>query len=271
MDFTQPVFYVNAVSHSGLAAAARMARRTGHDKQAEAWEREARALQAAWRRAFAQDTAGPGQVEDDHTFIFSLWPAELAPPEAYQRLLERRWADRRDAAGGFRAKPPGTYFDLAEAHQWLRLGQPDRVWSTLEWFWDHQSAPGLYTLWEGAGEENTFDMWRGVRGWVAPDHVTPHYWSAAEMLLLQLAMLAEVHGEQGAQTLVVGAGAPGEWLGRKLDFSGVWTSAGMVGWSWDGAEVTVTLTEAAGSLPIRLGPAFPPGTPVRRLVVPARG
>ncbi len=110
MDFTQPVFYVNAVSHSGLAAAARMARRTGHDKQAEAWEREARALQAAWRRAFAQDTAGPGQVEDDHTFIFSLWPAELAPPEAYQRLLERRWADRRDAAGGFRAKPAGHLF-----------------------------------------------------------------------------------------------------------------------------------------------------------------
>lgn len=59
--------------------------------------------------------------------------------------------------------PLWTYFDLAETHQWLFLDRLDRTWATLNWFWDHQSSPGLYTWWEGKGEENSFGRWTRVR------------------------------------------------------------------------------------------------------------
>ncbi len=257
MDFAQPVFYVNAVSYSGLVAAAQMARRLGHDAKADAWEQEAAALRDAWRRAFLSGSVGQEQVEDDHTFVFSLWPAELAPPDAYAQLLERRWATRRDASGAFRQRPAGTYFDIAEAHQWLRLGRPDRAWSTLNWFWDQQSMPGLFTLWEGASEKDTFNLWKRARGWVAPTYVTPHYWSSAEMLLLQLSMLVEVEGEGKSRTLVVGAGVPKDWLSRPIHVAGVWTSLGKTEWSWKGGQVSVVLPKSAKGIPIRLGAAFP--------------
>src|SRR5690606_33940447 len=110
-----------------------------------------------------------------------------------------------------------TYFTLAEAHQHLRLGRPDRAQQIIDLFASRQPAPGLYTFWEGVGEENSFGLWARTRGWARPPHVTPHYWAAAEMLLLQLAMLAYRDGD----TVVVGAGITPNQLGSELSVEGV--------------------------------------------------
>jgi hypothetical protein len=267
MDWQRPVFYVNAVTVAGLESASRMAARLGHAPEAAAWAREAGDLRLAWRLAFAAAPSLDPERNNDRTAIAGLWPGEVAESAPFGKLLEERWARTRlEPSGAFRESPLWTYFALAEAHQWLRLRRPERAWSTMTWFWDHEPAPGLYTLWEGDGEENSFGLWRGTRGWVQPGGVTPHYWSAAEMLLLQLAMLAEVEGPSAERVLTIGSGVPASWFHQPFSVSGIGTSAGPVAWSWNGRVVTV---RTAADLPVQLGPSFPADAKLR--VVQASG
>ncbi|NEQ30842.1 MAG: hypothetical protein F6K04_07550 [Leptolyngbya sp. SIO4C5] len=183
MDHHRPVLYVNAVSYAGLVRAADFAERIGQMELSRQWRSQAEALQTAWHSAFH-----PPKSHNERTYISGLWPTEIAAqqPDAFRAGLEKRWQQQRDRQGNLLETPLWTYFTVAEAHQWLLLGQPERVWQTLAWFWQHQASPGLYTWWEGEGEENTSGLWQQIYGWVDPPHVTPHYWTAAEMLLLQL-------------------------------------------------------------------------------------
>jgi hypothetical protein len=259
MDWERPILFVNAVSHLGLREAARIAYRLGQAEEAGRWEALAVRIAEAWRAAFT--TLGPDspEVRNDRTAIIGRWPSGIAEPEPYRALLERRWQEARTAEGGFRRHPLWTYFDLAEAHQWLRLGRADRAHATLDWFARHQPAPGLHTYWEGDGEENSFGLWQHVRGNLRPRSVHPHYWSSAESLLLSLEMLA--YAEAGPEpVLVLGAGVQRDWLARPIRVQGIGTAAGAVGWAWDGkGRLTV---EAPAGLALRPGPAFPPGTEV---------
>jgi hypothetical protein len=153
MDDHFPLLFVNAVSYRGLIAAASFAERNNHDSSAAYWRAKAEELQQAWIDAFK-----PPESLNSRTYICGLWPTWIATfnkDQFYQGLL-KRWTDLRDTKGRFRDKRLWTYFDIAEAHQWLFLGQPDRVWSTLNWFWNNQASPGLYSWWEGNGETNTY-------------------------------------------------------------------------------------------------------------------
>ena len=200
MDWQRPVLFVNAVSYAGLLSAARLADRLDHSDQAEQWRKEASEIQTAWQRALR-----PPQTDNARTYIAALWPSEIARPvqEEFAGVLQARWSRSWDAKGNPVSRPLWTYFTVAEAHQWLRLGQPDKAWITLSWFWANQMSPGLYTWWEGNGEENSFGLWQQIRGWVKPTCVTPHYWTAAEMLLLQLEMLGYVDLTGGDRKSVV--------------------------------------------------------------------
>jgi hypothetical protein len=265
MDWHRPVFYVNGVSYLGLVHASELARSLGHAEEAQRWDRTAEEIRERWRAAFLNPRMD-GDRRNDRTAIVGLWPADIADPLPYSQLLEERWVERRfGGSGGFKQRPLWTYFDLAEAHQWLRLGRPERAWQTLEWFWDRQPAPGLFALWEGDAEENSARLWQQTRGWVQPKGVTPHFWSSAEMLLLQLAMLVEVEGSPVSGTLVIGPGVPRSWLARPFRVGPIGTAAGPVEWSWTGSQVTVS---APAELPVRLGPAFPTGTPITVSVRP---
>jgi hypothetical protein len=168
---------------------------------------------------------------------------------------------KRDTEAGFRRNPLWTYFEIAEAHAWLLAGRPDRAWATLHWFWDHQASPGLYTWWEGDKEVDQFGRWEEVRGWVNAPHVTPHYWAAAEMLLLQLDMLVYVDQGENEPVVIVGAGIPPAWLARPMIVQGARTSVATVDWTWSGREMTVTVRGCRCQ--VRLGPAFAPDTPLR--------
>jgi len=181
--------------------------------------------------------------------------------DAYQGKLEARRAASHDEQDLIKGRPSWTYFNLAEAHQWLPLGQPAKVWNDLRWFWNNQTSPGLYTWWEGSGEENTFHRWEQARGWVTPPHVTPHYWTAAEMLLLQLDMLAYVEPGDGKPVLVIGAGVPAAWLDKAVSVEDLPTRLGKVDWSWEKGKLTVKLRDFKGE--VRLGPAFPSSTKLK--------
>lgn len=257
MDHHRPLLFVNAVSYRGLLDAASLADRVNQLADAKRWRDAAAELKRAWEKAFK-----PPESENDRTYISSLWPTWVAATQTDALLqgLQARWTKLRDAQGEFRNTPLWTYFDIAEAHQWLFLDQPDRVWTTLRWFWDHQASPGLYTWWEGKGEENTFHLWERVRGWVNPPHVTPHYWTAAEMLLLQLDMLAYTDKAVSEPTVVVGAGIPETWLNQPMRIQGLPMLNGQVDWSWDGKQVYVKIR--GEKVNVQLGPLFPFNTPL---------
>ncbi len=255
MDWHRPLLFVNAVSYRGLRDAAALAARLGHADDATRWRDRAAALQQSWKAAFEADTQN-----NDRTYIAGLWPTWVADASKplLQARLQQRWLSRRDARGNFKQEPPWTYFDVAEAHQWLMLDRPENARQTLDWFWRNQSSPGLYTWWEGTPASS--HRWVGIRGWVKPNPVTPHYWTASEMLLLQLSMLGYIDQSSGGNTLVIGAGIPAEWLGRQMSVSGLSLPRGPVDWRWDGAAMHVYVNDP--SLKVRLGLAFAPNTPL---------
>jgi hypothetical protein len=186
----------------------------------------------------------------------SLWPTWIVPPQfaPFRAGLQQRW-DGEHGQGSYPQRPLWTYFTHAEAHQWLFLQRPDIVWKTLRYFRANQCSPGLYSWWEGEGEENTFGLWPQVRGWVKPPHVTPHYWTASESLLLHLDMLAHVDESGDTDTLVVGAGVPPEWIGKPMSVTGLPTSAGVVDWCCEGNEAVVTVHGDVRP-PVRPGPSL---------------
>lgn len=258
MDHHRPLLFVNAVSYRGLLSAAALAERQSHRKEAARWRKRAAELQGAWAKAFK-----PPGSENSRTYISGLWPTWVASAhrDGFRQGLDERWSKLRTPDGAFRETPLWTYFEVADAHQWLFLGDPERTWKTLRWFWDHQASPGLYTSWEGKGEENTFGLWEDVRGWVNPPHVTPHYWTAAETLLLQIDMLAYVDESASEATIIIGAGIPAEWLNRSMSVRGLATRLGEVDWKWDGRTMQVTVRGMKCAA--RLGAGFPPNTPVK--------
>jgi Gpi18-like mannosyltransferase len=248
MDHHRPLLYVNAITYRGLLDAAALAERLGHTAEAAQWQTTAANLQQAWKAAFQTAEAG-----NERTYISALWPSWVALPESEGVVagLEERWQSRRTADGRFRDRPLWTYFEVAEAHQWLYLNRLDRLWPTLNWFWDNQTTAGLYSWWEGSGEENSFNQWPRVRGWVDPPYVSPHYWTTAEMLLLQLDML--VHTTSSG-AVVIGAGVPPDWLDSPLHAGPIPTPTGSVEWHWDGETLAVHLT--GPPVEIQPGPSF---------------
>jgi hypothetical protein len=224
MDHHHPLLFVNAVSYRGLLSAAELADRMNAKEKAEQYRAAAKELQQAWIRGFHTK-----ERDNERTFISALWPTGIGTPVSGE---VREALAARDP---LKEPPLWTYFTIAEAHQWLRLGEPEKAWTTMRWFWDHQASPGMYTWWEGSGEENTFHRWEQVRGWISPPYVTPHYWSAAEMLLLQLEMLTYLDGD----TLVIGAGVQKEWLEKKIVVKGLPFGGKKVDWEWDGKRLKV--------------------------------
>jgi hypothetical protein len=242
MDFCRPASYITAVSCQGLRGAASLARRLKHDEEAARWLAAARRLQQAW--------LDEPQWNESRTYISALWPTWVAAGDkaGYRRhLLEN---------SNPQSYEPWTYFSAAMTHQWVLLDDSGRVWQNLEWFWKKQTSPGLYTWWEGTGEENTFHLWEGVRGWTNPPYVTPHYWTAGEVLALQVEMLAYVDPSGPESVLVIGAGVPRSWLARPMEVRGLPTCLGTVDWSWTGGRLQTTVY--GGRPAIRAAEVFSP-------------
>jgi hypothetical protein len=156
--------------------------------------------------------------------------------------------------------PRFTQLAIARAHQWLYLGKPEKTWEILYWLFAQQASPGMYTWWENRQDDSGFHLWKNYRGWVKPPHVTPDYWSAAEMALLQLDMLAYVKEEGAKPTLVIGGGVPTTWLSKPMSVQGVVTRLGTVNWNWDGQRLSFSVSGAHRAFDTQPGPNFPAGS-----------
>src|SRR4029079_3538575 len=95
-------------------------------------------------------------MRDPRTFATALWPSGVIDTGDGRARLLAALAEHHAAAWAASCKPREwplwTYLDIAEAHQWLLLGRPDTAWSTLRWYWQHQTSPGLSPRW-GDDEE----------------------------------------------------------------------------------------------------------------------
>lgn len=251
MDWHFPILYVNGVSYRGLMDAARLAEQRGERGRAERWRSAAEGLRRAWNLALISP-----EQDNPRTLISGIWPTFVVTDDTrFEKALNQGWEAERTKEGGFQKQPLWTYFDLAQAHQWLYLAKPERAWSTLKWFWKASPALGLYTQWESKGGDDTFGGWSQIRGWVDLPPITPHYWSAAEMLSLQLAMLAYYDSRPEVNTLVIGSGIPHSWFDHPMRVAGLITAAGRIDWEWDGNTISV---HAYGNpVKVRLGPQFP--------------
>jgi hypothetical protein len=259
VDWHRPLLFVNAVSYRGLVNAAELAARLARREEHEAWQSCAAGLRQAWSQAF--DTS---ESDNERSYIGALHPTwVVAQPDPFAAKLAQRRARTHDQEDTLKERPLWTYFTVAEAHQWLALGQPERTWKDLRWFWANQASPGLFSWWEGNGEENTFGRWQEIRGWVTPPHVTPHYWTAAEMLLLQLDMLVCLDESGDLPRLIVGAGIPPSWLEQPqpLRVEGLSTRLGPVDWQWTKGRVNARLK--GWKCEVKLGPGFPADTVLR--------
>ena len=87
-----------------------------------------------------------------------------------------------------------------------------------------------------------------------PPHVTPHYWTAGEILALQVEMLAYVDESGREPVLVIGGGVPKPWVGKPMRVRRAADERGPGGLELEGRE-----DAGYGPRPrpkIRVGPAF---------------
>jgi hypothetical protein len=225
----RPILYVNATAYAGLRSAVAFYSRINRRPESERISSAASVLQLAWNQSAAK------RIEPD------AWTAATGPhpswiaedPKTWQTLLlaARTAAHATNEAPKIRPENPTRL--ATEAHQWLLLGDPARAWRDLNWFWSNQVSPDLYSWWEGSGDEDFPERWEGVRGWVMPPYLSPQFGTAAEIALLQLAMLAYADESTAMPILVVGAGVPREWLEDPIRVETLQTAHGPVTWTWD--------------------------------------
>ncbi|BAU66910.1 hypothetical protein STA3757_43160 [Stanieria sp. NIES-3757] len=255
----------SVMSYRALNDAATLAERLKQIDDAQHWRSQAEQLKTAWQEAKKRDFS---------SFPKGLWSSWIddSEPSLITQALQQSWEESRDSKGAFLQAPQSLNTAIAEAHQWLMLERPERVWATLKWFWQNQASPGLYTWGDHLNQPNenpipkSFSKWHRFRGWLNPSSLTPHYWTSAEMLLLQLDMLTYVDHSATSPTLIIGAGMPSEWLEQPISVKEQLVEGNLINWTWDGKQVNVEIQ--GETMNVKVGSVFPTETPVNIKILP---
>jgi len=252
MDLHFPILYINAISYRGLIQASRIALKLNKPDMSSQYIEKANKIKSAWLKGFGQE-----KYDNERNFMISVWPSWITN-KSYNLFVEKIVKQRQDlwSNGIPKERPLWTYFAVSEAHQWLFLDKPELTWETIHYFWNNQCSPGLYSYWEGNGEENSFKQWEHYRGWLKPKYVTPHYWTASEMTLLQLDMLAYFDESGNEPVLVIGSGIPKNWTDQKMKVENYKTKFGTVSWYYEKNSLKVILQGAKIKYKVRAGVSF---------------
>ncbi len=270
----------NVISYRALLDAATLADRLKQPESAKLWRSQAENLKAVWQKDNPISTQANQQpkskikLPEFSAFTDGLWPSGIAEGDrvALTQVFQKRWAGLKDKSGAFTPASPSIQANIAEAHQWVLLDQPEWVWQALKWTWQNQASSGLYT-WSGDRNElsdnalpNSFSQWQRLRGRVSATQLTPHYWTSAEMLLLQLDMLTCVDRSTTPSTLIIGAGIPKDWLSKSISVKGQLIEGNLIDWAWDGKQMNVQIK--GEPLKVKLSSVFPNGTSLKSEVLP---
>ncbi len=238
MDHHFPTFWVNGFAWLGLTRAAWAAGEVG--EVGACFVQAAAGIRKSLER-ITEEQFG----RNDRDVVCSIWPTGWADPRdpRIQERFDDWWARVRHPHGAMHHEPLWTYFEVGEAHNYLLLGQRERVWSVLEHFLTTHSAPGLYCYPEGERDENSASLlWQRTRGWDQIRFVTPNLWTSAELFLLLRDVLVREDGDR----LVIGSGVPLLWMDAPFSIRNLPTRFGPVSFSYEpvGHRVTLEMDQA---------------------------
>ncbi len=259
--------HATAFTQAGYAAAARIARALGHEDQATLWNEYAEKMETAWNSALgarsnnrevlswgarAIDWLGDdlmlnmrvlaqsrGQTVGCFTCSYyfdqsALWPTWVGARS--RATLATTFAEKHAADWGTppvqRHAEPAVA--VALAHQLLYAGNTRAARERLDWFLSHTQSPQLAQWGSSAYNETPRGAWAHLRAMPSAEHIIePHYMTAAEVLLLQLDMLAYVR-PGNKPTLVIASGSAPSWRSSPSKVGPIYTELGPVCWQWDG-------------------------------------
>ncbi len=212
--------WVNQWALCGLTQAALAAEALGQLSDATAYRAEAAALRKALQ---AYANTHPKYFSYARTMNSVVWPTRAWSKEAIEAAFDTFWQVTREQDGHYLPEPYWLYFELAQAHNALLLGNRQRAWQVLDYRLQHQDLPGLYGFREGrdgVGTENAVDgvtLVKQLRGCQEFECITPHGWSQSEFWLLQRAMLVTEDDDNQVRLF---AGIPQSWLdtGQPISF-----------------------------------------------------
>ena len=270
----------NSISYRALLNAAALADRLKQPESAKLWRSQAEKLKAVWQKDNPISTQANQQPKSKapqpqfSAFTDGLWPTDIAEGDraALTQVFQKRWAGLKDKSGAFKPASPSIQTNIAEAHQWVLLDQPEWAWQALKWTWQNQASSGLYT-WSSDRDElsdkalpKSFSQWQRMRGRVNSNQLTPHYWTSAEMLLLQLDMLTYIDRSTSTSTLIIGAGIPKDWLSKSISVKGQLIEGNLIDWNWDSKQMNVQIK--GETMKVNIGSVFSDGTPIKVEILP---
>ncbi|MGQ9524343.1 MAG: hypothetical protein ACUVTZ_05805 [Armatimonadota bacterium] len=225
MDWHFPLVWVNSWSLDGLRRVAQAAEALGHGADVRRYSDEFRQYSEALLRVLPKRFG-----ENERDFCCILWPTQAVPPRhpTVTAAFQRWWKEHRCPNGQYRREPLWTYFEVAQAHNYLFLGDREKAWATIDSFLTHHAAPGLYAYHEGEGDENSSGLWQRIRGWNPVPKVMPHGWTSAELFLL----LRDCMVYESRNFLIIGAGVPASWMtaGGEIGIDNAPTYYGRASW-----------------------------------------
>jgi hypothetical protein len=210
----------------------------------------------------------PGAAElgdfDATSTTVALSPAQaddVLPPEWLAATFERYWQEAVARRDGQREWKDYTPYELRTVGALLRLGQPERAWAMLDFFFKDQRPEG-WNQWAEVVMRHPREV-----------HFLgdmPHAWVSSDFLRSALDLLA--YERDRDQSLVLGAGLRPEWLrsASGVGVKGLLTSLGMLDWSLtpdhDGWQLDIGTGVRAPAGGFRL--VWPSGLPLPEVTLP---
>lgn len=219
MDHHIPIYWINNWAVMGLLLASKCAQALGKEDDSDNYARLAESLKKSLYEYYPKDFLETPELQGIYSFGSALWPTHAFPPEMVKDKFDEWWETWRFKGGRYHVALDWTYFEAAQAHNYLFLGENEKFQIMLNRYYDYQDVPGLYGYNEGkgcfyrgiptyGGQDWGFGNILPYRGWDLFDCNLPHNWVSSELfLMMRDALLYEEDG-----TLVVGAGIPLKWL-----------------------------------------------------------
>lgn len=255
MDGHSPDFYINCWACAGLKCASEAAELAGDGALAAEWGHQAEALD----RAIADELLKDYGNERDACVAPFPTGALKGRGEALKAAFVE-WYDRHRLTPEGARVPEAlwTYFEAAQIHNALLLGERERAWACLDGFLSDARWGGMALFTEGrwnATEMLPYGTGKYGRGWLQEGALganMPHNWTGGEVLLL----LRDLFVREDGNELVLFEGVPRSWLfpGARFGVENLPTALGEVSFEArvdEGGTVRVAFKKGA-ELPYRL-------------------
>jgi hypothetical protein len=238
MDHHIPYYWINCWAVYGLRLSVICAEELGFKEDAAKYAKLAKKLHKNLMEYFPKNFRETPVSQGIYSFGVALWPTHTFDTETVREEFDTWWNTWRCPKGKYNAAFDWTYFEAAQAHNYLFLGEVERFHIILNRYYQHQDVPGLYGYNEGknainadgspvyAGQDWGFGNILDYRGWDNFVCNMPHNWVSSELyLMMRDALLFEED-----ETLVIGAGIPKDWteIGKTVGVKNAPTHFGRV-------------------------------------------